>query len=134
MEDFDIVIVGAGIAGAIAADALAGKGHRVLVLEAGPDEQDRSRLTETYFGAPQKGFDSPYRNPATAPKPTAAPAATRPDATPPTAICGRSDRCTRVTPHHRFASNVTCRSQSRPATSSQREARRCGAKSATRTI
>ena len=73
MEQFDVVIVGAGVAGGLTADALAQRGHRVLVLEAGPDEQDRDALTETYFGAPQKGFDSPYRNPAQAPKPTRTP-------------------------------------------------------------
>ena len=73
MEQFDVVIVGAGVAGAITADALARKGHSVLVLEAGPDQQDRSVLTETYFGTPQKGFDSPYANWPMAPKPTASP-------------------------------------------------------------
>ena len=73
MDEFDVVIVGAGVAGAIAADSLAGKGHKVLLLEAGPDSQDRAVLTETYFSAPQKGFDSPYPNTLMAPKPTRAP-------------------------------------------------------------
>ena len=73
MDEFDVVIVGAGVAGGITADALAGKGHKVLLLEAGPDVQDRTVLTETYFGSPQKGFDSPYLNPLVAPKPTRVP-------------------------------------------------------------
>ncbi len=70
MERFDVVIVGAGVAGALAADFLANKNHKVLILEAGPENQNRQQLMERYYGDPSKGADSPYPNHPEAPRPS----------------------------------------------------------------
>jgi glucose dehydrogenase len=62
-ETFDVVIIGAGVCGAIAAWRLASAGVRVLVLEAGPDTTDRAELVGTFARSASKGSPgSPYRN------------------------------------------------------------------------
>ncbi len=58
---YDVVIVGAGIAGAIMAKELAGKGARVLILESGPrDREDRKSFHDSYLTAMAKLPNSPY--------------------------------------------------------------------------
>ncbi len=57
----DVVIVGAGIAGAIMAKELAAKGARVLILESGPrDRDDRKSFHDTYLTAMAKLPNTPY--------------------------------------------------------------------------
>ncbi|MEU0692312.1 GMC family oxidoreductase [Streptomyces uncialis] len=68
---YDVIVVGAGIAGSLVARHLGDRGRRVLVLEAGehaadPDRGHRDAL-ERYLAAPAKTADSPYpANPAAA--------------------------------------------------------------------
>jgi len=62
--EYDAVIVGAGIAGAIIAKELSQAGKRVLVLEAGVGEHYHAYL-ERFYAAVNKDNQSPYaRNPA----------------------------------------------------------------------
>lgn len=70
-QTYDVVIVGAGVAGGLTADALASNGHKVLVLEAGPDNQNRQQLLERYFSDPNRSFDSAYPSHPEAPRPAA---------------------------------------------------------------
>ncbi|MDO9708403.1 FAD-dependent oxidoreductase [Paracraurococcus lichenis] len=58
-EDCDVAIVGSGVAGAHLAYALARKGSRVLVLEAG-QRRTRAELTRTFYDNPSKGPQSAY--------------------------------------------------------------------------
>jgi choline dehydrogenase-like flavoprotein len=59
-NDFDVVIVGAGVAGAMVAYRLAKAGARVLMLEAGIRNPPRSELAGAYAVAPIKSPHSPY--------------------------------------------------------------------------
>jgi choline dehydrogenase-like flavoprotein len=60
---FDVVIVGAGIAGALAAYKLASAGKRVLVLEGGKRTPDsRDAYMQQFFLAMAKTPESPYPN------------------------------------------------------------------------
>jgi choline dehydrogenase-like flavoprotein len=73
-ETYDVVIVGAGIAGGILSKQLLAKGRRVLILEAGADHGDdwqtyRGYLDQFYL-SPAKVPNSPYPNLPTAPSPT----------------------------------------------------------------
>ncbi|WP_448204905.1 GMC family oxidoreductase [Azospirillum sp. sgz302134] len=79
MTKYDVVIVGAGVAGAIVAYELGRKGKSVLVLEAGPaDPPNRAAYMEQFYLANAKVPESPYPpdpakpNPAglNAPRPT----------------------------------------------------------------
>jgi choline dehydrogenase-like flavoprotein len=61
--DFDVVIVGSGIAGALAATRLAAAKMRVLMLEAGgvaPDSLGRYHLLRSYIESPSKATDTPF--------------------------------------------------------------------------
>jgi choline dehydrogenase-like flavoprotein len=64
----DVIIVGAGVAGSLAAARLAARGLSVLVLEAGP-RVDRGKAFETFSNASIKAPESPYPNMAFAPHP-----------------------------------------------------------------
>jgi len=61
--EFDVVIVGSGVAGALVADRLAAARHRVLILEAGgvpPDTLGRWAMMHSYVTSPAKSPDAPY--------------------------------------------------------------------------
>src|SRR5713101_1806774 len=61
--DFDVIIVGSGIAGALAAYRLARAKVRVLILEAGgvPSESlGRYALVNSFIGSPTKTTDTPF--------------------------------------------------------------------------
>lgn len=73
-KQYDVVIVGAGIAGAIIATELGKAGKRVLILEAGPAvPANRNQYAENFFMASAKTPESPYpplkQNPGTEPNP-----------------------------------------------------------------
>jgi choline dehydrogenase-like flavoprotein len=63
---YDVVIVGAGVSGAIMAKELANAGFHVLILEAGPGRdfsQDGSqKYLETFYSEPYKDNNSPFRH------------------------------------------------------------------------
>ena len=59
--EFDVVIVGAGVIGALVASKLAGERTSVLLIEAGPREDDRLVMLERYAAAPRKTMGAPYR-------------------------------------------------------------------------
>src|SRR5690606_3484150 len=65
----DVVIVGAGVAGALTAYRLARRGVKVVVLESGP-WLDRATAVQTFFDNPIKTPDAPYPAQAHAPRPT----------------------------------------------------------------
>jgi choline dehydrogenase-like flavoprotein len=69
--DADVVIVGAGVAGLLAAWRLATAGTRVLVLESGP-RVNRAEAVETYRQAVVKTPESPYPDVPYAPRPALA--------------------------------------------------------------
>ena len=57
----DVVIVGAGIAGALAAKKLGSAGKRVLILEAGAEVPvDFNAYMKRFFSAPFKVPEAPY--------------------------------------------------------------------------
>jgi choline dehydrogenase-like flavoprotein len=70
---YDVVIVGAGIAGALVAKRLTSTGLKVLVLEAGPDTTrstaDYTTHLETFYAAPAKGAETPWPPADAAPQP-----------------------------------------------------------------
>ncbi|HEY9848409.1 MAG TPA: GMC family oxidoreductase [Leptolyngbyaceae cyanobacterium] len=61
---YDVVIVGAGVAGAIVAKELSQQGKRVLILEAGKDKDltlaGFQSYIETFYGSADKNPNSPY--------------------------------------------------------------------------
>lgn len=60
-KEYDVIIVGSGIAGAIVAYKLGQAGKKVLILEAGPKiPADRSPYMKTFFKANAKTPESPY--------------------------------------------------------------------------
>ena len=61
--DFDVIIVGSGIAGALVAYRLARAKVRVLILEAGgvpPDSLGRYALVRNFIASPSKAPDTPF--------------------------------------------------------------------------
>jgi choline dehydrogenase-like flavoprotein len=61
--DFDVIIVGSGIAGALAAYRLSRSNVKVLILEAGgvPSESlGRYALVHSFIGSPSKATDTPF--------------------------------------------------------------------------
>ena len=64
----DVVIIGAGVAGATAAYELSRLGHRVLMIDAGP-RIDRGSAVNIFRANPTKGNNSPYPQNAWAPVP-----------------------------------------------------------------
>ncbi|MEB3884180.1 GMC family oxidoreductase [Lyngbya sp. CCY1209] len=71
---YDVVIVGAGVAGAIAAKQLSEQGKTVLIIEAGTGEgltlEGFQSYLETFYGSVAKHPNSPYPYNANAPSPT----------------------------------------------------------------
>ena len=60
-RDFDVVIIGSGVAGALAAYKLAGAGAQVLILEAGSRNPSRAQMMSKYATASTpKPLHSPY--------------------------------------------------------------------------
>lgn len=63
-KDYDAIVVGGGIAGAIIATHLGREGHRVLILEAGPGKDVQLDEYEAYvsgfYGASVKDNQAPY--------------------------------------------------------------------------
>jgi glucose dehydrogenase len=59
-RDFDVVVVGAGVAGAMVAYRLAQAGARVLILEAGSRNRSRTQMVGAYATASAKTPHSPY--------------------------------------------------------------------------
>ena len=59
-DDFDIIIIGAGVVGGIIAAKLANRA-KILVLEAGEEGPSRVDLVGAYAIAPRKTMGSPYR-------------------------------------------------------------------------
>jgi len=74
MSEYDAVIVGGGISGALVAKRLAAEGKRVLILEAGADDGDKPETYRAYHTAyqlnPVKVPNSPYAQNPSAPSPT----------------------------------------------------------------
>jgi choline dehydrogenase-like flavoprotein len=66
--DADVIVIGAGIAGALVADRLAATGVKVLMLEAGP-RIDREQAVVQFFNAAIKVPECAYPNTAYAPHP-----------------------------------------------------------------
>jgi choline dehydrogenase-like flavoprotein len=76
-QDADVVIVGAGVNGALLAKRLTTEGFRVLVLESGPDtawefENYTSLHLETFLTAATKSVESPWPAAVGAPQPDTA--------------------------------------------------------------
>lgn len=67
--DADVVVVGAGVAGALAAAELAASGVRVTIVEAGP-RVDRAKAVDTFRRAAAKVPEAPYPSLPYAPRPT----------------------------------------------------------------
>ncbi len=59
-NEFDVVIVGSGITGALISERLAKSGLRVLVLEAGPKLKDRQTHANSFYQAAAKIPSSPW--------------------------------------------------------------------------
>jgi choline dehydrogenase-like flavoprotein len=62
-RDFDVIVIGAGVAGAMVAYRLAQAGARVLILEAGSRNPARARMVGQYATDSSKALHSPYVQP-----------------------------------------------------------------------
>jgi len=61
--EYDVVVIGSGVAGAMAASQLAKDGYRVIILEAGgvpPDSLGRWAMVHNFTNSPSKAPDSPF--------------------------------------------------------------------------
>jgi choline dehydrogenase-like flavoprotein len=61
--EYDVVIIGSGVAGALVAHQLSSKGVRVLILEAGgvvPESLGRYELLNSYVSSAAKASDAPF--------------------------------------------------------------------------
>src|SRR6266566_3346609 len=67
--DFDVVIVGSGVAGALLAHRLAKAKLHVLILEAGDFAPHRHTIQNNWVSSPLKTADSPFPDPIVAPQP-----------------------------------------------------------------
>jgi glucose dehydrogenase len=59
-RDFDVIVIGAGVAGGMVAYRLAQAGARVLILEAGSRNPARARMVGQYATDSSKALHSPY--------------------------------------------------------------------------
>ena len=66
--EYDVVVVGSGVAGALTAAGLAGKG-KILILEAGPVNESRARMMKRHLSAPIQIINAPYTDHDEAPRP-----------------------------------------------------------------
>lgn len=66
--DYDVVIVGAGITGALMANELGNAGYRVLILEAGKHPFDRQEAIDKFYAAENKDPGAPWPDSPYAPK------------------------------------------------------------------
>ncbi|MEP6934687.1 MAG: GMC family oxidoreductase [Nitrospirota bacterium] len=76
VRDFDVVVIGAGVAGAMVGYRLAQAGAGVLILEAGSRNPSRAQMVGAYGTAPIKSLHSPFENAETdnmAPSPDSSP-------------------------------------------------------------
>ena len=62
-EEYDVVIVGSGAAGGMAAHTLTARGARCLILEAGAPNTDRTFETKATYDLPFHGFGDPGKVP-----------------------------------------------------------------------
>ncbi|ODS52838.1 MAG: monooxygenase [Acidobacteria bacterium SCN 69-37] len=62
-EIYDVIVVGSGAAGGMAAHALTARGARVLVLEAGAPNTDRTFEQKATYDLPFQGFGDPTKVP-----------------------------------------------------------------------
>jgi len=61
VQEYDVVVVGAGVIGSLIASKLQRDGARVVLLEAGPRDADRFAMLERYVQASRKTMGAPYR-------------------------------------------------------------------------
>ena len=64
VKEYDVLIVGSGHSGGMAANILTGKGISCLMLNAGPEADFvKDRVTKPVYDLPYKGFGEPGRHP-----------------------------------------------------------------------
>lgn len=62
LKQYDVLIVGSGHSGGMAANILTGKGFQCLMLNAGPEADfERDRTTKAAYELPYRGFNKPGR-------------------------------------------------------------------------
>jgi glucose dehydrogenase len=62
-DHYNVLIVGSGVTGALAAYKLVEAGKTVCIIEArgfAPDELDRDYLVDNFVGSPSKATDAPF--------------------------------------------------------------------------
>lgn len=71
--EYDVVVIGSGVSGAVIAKELGAAGHRVLVVEAGPGNDvtlaDYQKSVDRFYAQPRKDNNAPYAHNANAPMP-----------------------------------------------------------------